>query len=162
MSVFAFSVDNFRRPRSEVSALMDLAASRLTSLVTEDADALTRHRVRVRVVGDKDLLPPRVARAAAAAEAATATADGPTLNVCLAYASRHELAAAVTRLGQDRAAAGAAAAAAARASPPRAVTPPPVDAAATVAAVDAALYTAGCPPSTCCCARAEKLGYPTS
>ena len=55
VSVFAFSVDNFRRPAAEVAALMDLAADRLGRLASPASEAgalLARHGVRVRVLGD--------------------------------------------------------------------------------------------------------------
>jgi len=142
VSVFAFSVDNFARPAAEVASLMALAQVKLASLLG-DADLVARHGVRLRVVGDAGLLPAGVAAAAARAEAATAAATGPTLNVCLAYASRHELAAAVGRLGAEAAAdAAARPPSPARGGGGRGAPPSP----SSLPSLDGALYTAGCPP----------------
>jgi len=151
VSVFAFSVDNFRRPAAEVSALMDLAAERLGRLASPHGEAgalLARHGVRVRILGDRALLPPAVAAAAYAAEDATAChAGGKTLNVCLAYAARVELAAAVEGAAGEVLSGNAAAAAAAAA----AASPPPpcpffLAPGSLPPLLDRHLYTAGAPP----------------
>ena len=96
VTVYAFSIENFKRPADEVETLMSLARDKLREL----ASALNSRRaaargVRVRVIGDLELLPKGVREAAEAAMAATAHNEGATLNICLSYTARHEIAAAV-------------------------------------------------------------------
>ncbi len=59
VTVYAFAIDNFKRSPEEVSALMDLAKTRLIEL-TGHGELIARHSVRVRVIGRKHLLPPDV------------------------------------------------------------------------------------------------------
>ena len=94
VSVYAFSIENFRRDAAEVESLMSLAERKLDELL-DSAPQLRARRARVRVLGDLGLLPARVAAAAARVAAATCGAEhaaGPRVNICLAYTSRAELA----------------------------------------------------------------------
>jgi ditrans,polycis-polyprenyl diphosphate synthase len=94
VSVYAFSIENFRRDAAEVESLMSLAERKLDELL-DSAPQLRARRARVRVLGDLGLLPARVAAAAARVAAATSGAEhaaGPRINICLAYTARAELA----------------------------------------------------------------------
>jgi len=94
VSVYAFSIENFRRDDAEVASLMSLAERKLDELL-DSAPQLRARRARVRVLGDLGLLPARVAAAAARVAAATSGAEhaaGPRINICLAYTARAELA----------------------------------------------------------------------
>jgi len=53
VTVFAFSLDNFKRTPSEVEGLMQLACDKFTEL-TERSSMLFIHQVRVRIVGQID------------------------------------------------------------------------------------------------------------
>ena len=99
VSAFAFAIDNFRRDPDEVSALMDLAEDKLVAIV--ENDVLAKHDVRVRVVGDLNLLPEKVRVAAMKAMKATEARKGACLDVFLAYAARDELAKAVENMRID-------------------------------------------------------------
>lgn len=63
VTVFAFSIENFKRSKSEVDALMDLAAQKLNQII-EKKDIVDKYNVRVRVLGNLDLLPDHVRQAA--------------------------------------------------------------------------------------------------
>ena len=102
MSVYAFSIENFRRSEEEVEALMRLAEEKLCEIAERLGDARDKG-VRVRVLGDLALLPAGVRSAAARAEAATAANEGATLNICLSYTARHEIAQAVHRAAGEMA-----------------------------------------------------------
>ena len=91
VTVYAFSLDNFKRARAEVDGLMALAHAKLGELLSH-APALTRHAARVRVLGALDALPAAVAAAAARVDAATATHTGPQVNICFAYSGREDMA----------------------------------------------------------------------
>jgi undecaprenyl diphosphate synthase len=84
LTLYAFSSDNWRRPRAEVAALMALLRVYLAS----EVDSLARNGVRLSVIGRRDRLPGGIADAIGRAEAATR--DGSTLHLRIAvdYSAR--------------------------------------------------------------------------
>jgi len=90
VTVYAFSIENFRRSEDEVNALLQLAKEKFEALV-EEAEKLAKHGVRVRVLGDTSLLPADVLAATRRAEEVTRNNCECTLNVALAYTSREEM-----------------------------------------------------------------------
>ena len=96
VSVYAFSIENFRRPEAEVDELMALAEEKLGEILRAGgAKEARRQGLRVRVVGDLGRLPEGVRRAARRAVDETAGNTGGTLNICLAYTGRDDIAQAV-------------------------------------------------------------------
>ena len=81
VSVYAFSVDNYRRDGEEVAALMALAGAKMTEL---DSDVAARG-VRICVAGDLSLAPPSLRDAAQRVMAATAHHHRAILNICFSY-----------------------------------------------------------------------------
>jgi undecaprenyl diphosphate synthase len=94
LTLYAFSADNWARPRREVSALMDLLAEYLRNEIPR---CLTEG-VRVSFIGRRDRLPERLVNAIQAAE--TATRGGRTLHLRLAvdYSGRDAILRAVRRI----------------------------------------------------------------
>jgi ditrans,polycis-polyprenyl diphosphate synthase len=90
VSVYAFSVDNFSRNKSEVDYLMDLAREKLITLC-EDGGFVMEHRIRVRVWGDRSLLPDDLREICRAIETKTRDHGTGTFNILLAYSSRREM-----------------------------------------------------------------------
>nr|AJU57197.1 dehydrodolichyl diphosphate synthase [Dunaliella viridis] len=90
VSVYAFSIDNFKRSSREVELLMHLAEQKLGIMMQEQA-VLARHGVQVRVVGDLSLAPPGVQRAAATVMRATQHHTKAVLNICFSYTSSQEI-----------------------------------------------------------------------
>jgi len=84
LTVYAFSSDNWKRPESEVAALLDLFARFLDS-ETED---LVRDGVKLSIVGRRDRLPPELVAEIERAEAATEWGDLLHLRVALDYSAR--------------------------------------------------------------------------
>ncbi|EIW73534.1 hypothetical protein TREMEDRAFT_24986 [Tremella mesenterica DSM 1558] len=74
VTIFAFSIENFNRPKEEVDALMNLAKSRLMELCTH-GDLLQTYGVKIRFIGNLDMLPADVREAARKMEALTADND---------------------------------------------------------------------------------------
>src|ERR1051325_6786569 len=68
LTLYAFSTDNWRRPKAEVAALMTL----LRFYLANEVQSLVRNGVRLSVIGRRDRLPDGIATAIARAEAATA------------------------------------------------------------------------------------------
>jgi len=94
LSLFAFSSDNWKRPRDEVRILMRLFAEFLRA----EACPLAEHGVRVSVIGRRERLPADVAAAISAAEAQTAEGRRLSLHVAVDYSSRDAIVAAARRL----------------------------------------------------------------
>jgi undecaprenyl diphosphate synthase len=84
LTLYAFSSDNWRRPRAEVAGLMTL----LRVYLANEVQALVRNGVRLTVIGRRDRLPDGIATAIGRAEAATV--DGETLHLRIAvdYSAR--------------------------------------------------------------------------
>ncbi len=96
LTVYAFSTENFKRAPEEVELLMQLFESNFRKMAEDQR--VHRHRIRVRVLGRTDLLPPSVQAAAAAAEARTRGYDQYFFQVAIAYGGREELLSAFQRI----------------------------------------------------------------
>ena len=94
LTVFAFSSENWSRPREEVSSLMELLAVALAREVPQ----LNAEGVRLFFVGDRAALSDKVRAGLARAEAATASNSHLLLNVCFNYGGRWDIAQAAARL----------------------------------------------------------------
>jgi undecaprenyl diphosphate synthase len=84
LTLYAFSSDNWRRPKAEVSALMTLLRFYLAS----EVESLVRNGVRLTVIGRRDRLPGGIADAIGRAEAATAKGDVLNLRIAVDYSAR--------------------------------------------------------------------------
>ncbi|NP_001079475.1 uncharacterized protein LOC379162 isoform X1 [Xenopus laevis] len=90
VTVYAFSIENFKRSAEEVEGLLELARQKFTRLL-EEKDKLEKHGVRIRVLGDLTLLPLDIQKLIAQAVLETRAYSKCFLNVCFAYTSRHEI-----------------------------------------------------------------------
>jgi undecaprenyl diphosphate synthase len=93
LTLYAFSSDNWRRPKPEVSALMAL----LRSYLANEVESLVRNGVRLSVIGRRDRLPDGIATAIARAEAATAHGDVLHLRIAVDYSGRDAILSAAAR-----------------------------------------------------------------
>jgi undecaprenyl diphosphate synthase len=84
LTLYAFSSDNWRRPKAEVSALMTL----LRFYLANEVESLRQNGVRLTVIGRRDRLPAGIADAIGRAERATATGDVLHLRVAVDYSAR--------------------------------------------------------------------------
>ena len=97
LTVYAFSTENWSRPKSEVDALMKLLRDYMkTCLKTAD-----KNRMRVRVLGDKTALDDDIRTRIAELEEATKDNDGLCFQIALNYGSRDEMVRAMKRLCED-------------------------------------------------------------
>ena len=97
LTAYAFSCDNWSRPRPEVEALMGLLGRYLRS----ETARLKRAGVRLQLIGRRDRLPVALRNAAARAEWETRAGTQLTLRLAIDYSSRWAIAQAAARLAAD-------------------------------------------------------------
>lgn len=100
LTLYAFSSENWGRPRSEVVTLMGL----LREFLVKEIPDLNRHGIRLNVIGEISQLPPRVRRVLDRTLAATGRNSDMTLTLALSYAGRNEIVRAARMLAADAAA----------------------------------------------------------
>ena len=100
LTLFAFSTENWKRPKSEIAFLMHL----LRKFLVDERKELMENDIRLRSVGRIEGLPKDVQRALARTQEMTAENRGTTLCLALNYGARLELADAAKRLAEDAAA----------------------------------------------------------
>lgn len=87
LTLFAFSEENWKRPATEISALMDL----LEEYIAREIGELRGQGVRVSVLGDRTRLTPGGRSAVERIESETRTGTRLALNLCISYSSRAEI-----------------------------------------------------------------------
>ncbi len=100
VTLYAFSTENFSRPRDQVEAIFKVIEEKLKELV-EKRDKLRRNGVRFRVVGKRELLPGRIRKLAEELEAMTEGYGSKTLNLAIAYGGRTEIVDAVREIARE-------------------------------------------------------------
>ncbi|EAT86039.2 hypothetical protein SNOG_06208 [Parastagonospora nodorum SN15] len=96
VTVYAFSIENFKRSKHEVDALMSMAKVKLEQ-IAEHGALLDRYGASIRVLGQRDLMRKDVLAAVDTAVAMTAHNKKAVLNVCFPYTSRDEITTAVMK-----------------------------------------------------------------
>jgi undecaprenyl diphosphate synthase len=87
LTLFAFSSENWARPRDEVSSLMKLFFDALQ----RELDELHRNKVRLTIIGDREQLQAGLVRRIDDAERLTEDNDGLRLNLAVAYGGRWDI-----------------------------------------------------------------------
>lgn len=100
LTLFAFSSENWNRPREEVSKLMGLFVEALQ----REVDELHRNNVRLVFIGARDLLQSKLHDMIAAVESQTRENSGLRLQVAVAYGGRWDIVNATQKLAQKVAA----------------------------------------------------------
>lgn len=94
VTVYAFSIENFKRSQDEVDKLMDLATKKFAKLL-EEKDKLMQEGICVRVVGNFSLLSPELRKYIAEIILLTRHNKNAILNVAFAYTSSEEITTAI-------------------------------------------------------------------
>src|SRR5437588_5022371 len=94
LTLYAFSSDNWRRPKAEVTALMAL----LRFYLAHEVESLVRNGVRLTVIGRRDRLPDGIAAAIGRAEKSTASGDVLHLRIAVDYSARDAILNAAKRI----------------------------------------------------------------
>ena len=87
LTLYAFSVENWKRPDSEIAALMGL----LKHYLRRELKLLLKNNIRFRVIGQRERLSPDVRDELAATEERTAGNTGMIFNIALSYGGRAEI-----------------------------------------------------------------------
>jgi len=94
LTLYAFSKENWKRPRSEISTLMRL----LKEYLNRELKTLIRNDIRFNVIGRMEELDPSVQRALIKGMEATQRLEGMVFNIALSYGGRAEIVDACRRL----------------------------------------------------------------
>ena len=87
LTIYAFSMENWKRPKDEVDVLMSL----LEQYLQEAIDTMERDRIRLRVLGDVAGLSPQLQRMIDETNAISTHYQGFQANICLNYGGRAEI-----------------------------------------------------------------------
>jgi undecaprenyl diphosphate synthase len=96
LTLYAFSTENWQRPKAEVEALMGL----LVRFLKSEKSELMENNIRLRMIGQLDRLPSKVQEALRETIEETSGNSGLNLILALSYGSRAEIVGMVQSLGQ--------------------------------------------------------------
>lgn len=99
LTVYAFSMENFRRDQDEVDYLMSLLKQSLYEFA--DDREVQEKKVAIKVIGQRDVLPDDVQQAMDYAYERTAGFDQHVLNMAIAYGGRQDITDAVRSIARD-------------------------------------------------------------
>ncbi len=94
LTLYAFSTENWNRPKEEIDALMSL----LVSTIHSETKTLMENKIRLRAIGDLDSLPQKVNKKLQETIERTSANTGLTLVLALSYSSRWEITNAVKQI----------------------------------------------------------------
>nr|WP_279381369.1 polyprenyl diphosphate synthase [Candidatus Thiosymbion oneisti] len=97
LTLFAFSSENWHRPKSEVNLLMDLFMGTLRS----EVNRLSEHGVRLRIIGERAAFPEKLRQRMAEVEKVTSANEAMLLQVAANYGGRWDIVQAARRLVAD-------------------------------------------------------------
>ncbi len=97
LTLYAFSSENWRRPESEVKALMLL----FSQAIKRNRRLFFKHRIRFQVIGEKSGFSDKLQREIQALEEDTAAHEGLTLNIAANYGAKWDIVRAAKRLASQ-------------------------------------------------------------
>jgi len=97
LTLYAFSTENWNRPKFEIDALMHL----LLQTINKETKTLNKNNIRLNAIGNLDSLPDSIHRQLIQTMKDTAGNDRMTLTLALSYSSRWEILEAVKSIARD-------------------------------------------------------------
>ena len=97
LTLYAFSTENWSRPKKEVDALMSL----LVSTMSSETETLMKNNVRLNTIGCKECLPKNVLKKLEDSVKTTAGNTRLTLTLALSYSSRWEIVEATKKIAAE-------------------------------------------------------------
>jgi undecaprenyl diphosphate synthase len=99
LTLYAFSTENWERPRNEVDALMEL----LVHAIENETESLMKNNVRLRTIGDVEMMPLKVKEKLDGCIRQLGSNTGLNLVLALSYSSKWEIINAIKNLVKDSA-----------------------------------------------------------
>lgn len=97
LTLYAFSTENWNRPKLEVDALMTL----LVNVVKSESDELNQNNIQLKIIGDRESLPKNVRKEVDNMEKKLSSNTGMTVLIALSYSSHWEIINAVKTIAFD-------------------------------------------------------------
>ena len=97
VTLYAFSIENWRRPKKEVHALMNL----VKKYIFKESKELIKNNICLRTIGNIDAMPPSVAGIVKETVEKTKRSNGMIVNVALSYGGRDEIIRAIKKIVQE-------------------------------------------------------------
>lgn len=97
MTLYAFSTENWNRPKFEVTALMTL----LVSTIRKEITTLNKNSIRLQTIGDVNMLPKAAQKELKEAKESTKNNTRMTLILALSYSAKWEIVEAVKQIAQQ-------------------------------------------------------------
>lgn len=97
LTVYAFSTENWKRPQTEVDAIMGL----LDQYLHESIETMARDNIRLRFLGDTSVLSPKLRALIEETDEITRHITGFQANICLNYGGRDELVRAARQFARE-------------------------------------------------------------
>ena len=95
LTVFSFSTDNWNRPKSEISNLMNL----LRKFIQTDLTELHNNNVKIRIIGNREGVPRDIIKLIESSEFLTRNNNGLYLQIAFNYSGRDEIINALKKIG---------------------------------------------------------------
>ncbi|VVT53427.1 uncharacterized protein SAPINGB_P003568 [Magnusiomyces paraingens] len=97
ITVYAFSIENFNRPKHEIDSLFNIIRSKLV-LIKDKDQVPSRYGIKVKFIGNRDLIPEDIMVLIEELEEATKDMTRGILNIAFPYTSRDDIAAAIRNI----------------------------------------------------------------
>ncbi|MDO8519050.1 MAG: isoprenyl transferase [Deltaproteobacteria bacterium] len=97
LTLYAFSKENWQRPKDEVEALMKL----LQNFLLEKREKMLKNGIRLQTIGDTDKLPAGVRKTLDDVRYHTSVGKGMILNLALSYGGRDEIIRAIRKVAEE-------------------------------------------------------------
>jgi undecaprenyl diphosphate synthase len=98
LTLYTFSTENWKRPKSEISALMNL----LIVTIRRELDELHKNNVSIRVIGEMDKIPSKTRKEILHAIEVTKNNTGLKVVIALSYSARWDIMNAVSKIRSDK------------------------------------------------------------
>lgn len=97
VTIYAFSIENFNRPKIETDALFDLIRNNIIVLGNKD-ELAGRYGLAIKILGNRDLIPADILELIERVEETTKENKRGVLNICFPYTSRDDIAQAIQKV----------------------------------------------------------------
>ena len=97
LTLYTLSIENFKRPKSELNNLLSL----LSITIKSEVSKMKKNNIKFNIFGFRDFLPEKINEQISYAISETKNNDGLNLNLALAYSSRYEILKGCEKLAKD-------------------------------------------------------------